>query len=227
MANKAKAISGIEAASPGSSLAEATSPPPMHAIEHKLKYEIYPYLVTAQQLKKWRPLLVYNVYVYCGELFVLLAGFGVANPLMSALTGNDVNKIAAASSSKQTVIQFLGSGYAALLAVVLLLVWGTIKFYVRREELEKRSNLLRSCILQCSQFENKVHNAVPHDDPMSELLDVQEKLSDLIERNIVERAWPFPGPEPGIQHLVDQQVDVLIEPFKRSWKTGPDQRPKG
>jgi len=189
----------------------------MHQVEHKLKYEIVPYLLTADRLRTWRPLRIYTFYVYFGEVFVLLAGFGLANPIMTFLTNGSVNNVTQASD-KLTVIHFLGSGYAALVGICLLLGWGVLKFYVRREELEKRCNLLKSCILQCAQFNAKLHRAVAEEEPMGELKEIDERMADLVVQNILERAWPYNGPEPGIQPLVDSYCDELIAPFKGRWK---------
>lgn len=59
--------------------------PPMSKkdVERKLRVEIAPYLVTAEYLWQWPPYLIYVVYSYLGEIFVLLTGFGIAKPMMS------------------------------------------------------------------------------------------------------------------------------------------------
>jgi hypothetical protein len=198
----------------------------MHPVEHKLKYVICPYLITAQRLKKWRPMQVYTFYFYCGEIFVLLAGFGLANPIVAFLAHGELARIPEYSSDPQTIIQFLGSGYSAALGILLLLTWGILKIYIRKEELEKRCNLLRSCLLQCSQFTIKVRSAIDQGNPMPALTDIHLKLSDLVERNSIERAWPYDGPEPGIQKIVNDYCDEMIAPFKEHWEEPPDQRRK-
>jgi hypothetical protein len=198
----------------------------MHPVEHKLKYVILPYLVSAELLKKWKPLQVYTFYLYSAETFTLLAGIGLANPIVAFLNGGNLTSSSNSSNSSQSIIQFLGSGYAATLSIILLIAWGILKFYVKNQQLDRRCSLLRSCIQQCAQFSIKVRSAINSDNPMPALISIQEKLSDLIERNIVENAWPYAGPAPKIEEIVDNYCDRLIAPFKDQWIVPPIQLPK-
>jgi len=186
----------------------------MHAVERKLRYEMLPYLVTAQRLKAWPPMRIYATYLYAAELFVLLAGFGVATPVMRFLSGNPAGS---GDAKQQTIVEFLGSGYMAFLSLVLLVIWGLLKFYVKTEDLPKKCNLLQSCISQCAGFGVQIRRAVADPNPMPTLIVIQAKLSDLVERNVAEGAWPYDGPEPGIQSLVDQQYEDLVAPFRGNW----------
>jgi hypothetical protein len=45
----------------------------MHPVERKLRYEILPYLVSAQHLRSWRPMKIYRFHAYAGEVFVCLS----------------------------------------------------------------------------------------------------------------------------------------------------------
>jgi len=214
----------------------------MHRVEKKVRDEIGPYLLTGMRLRRWRPFWVYSFYVYFAEVFVLLAGFGIANPVMTFLAGGQASKPAGPGGQSQgTVVGFLGSGTAALLAIGLLLVWGVLKFYVRQADLEKRCSLLRSCRLQCIQFSNKVRVVLAQTKPMPALIDIQNKLNDLVERNIIEGSWPYDGPEPAVMShpkdpnnpvsklpsLAEEYCEQLVSPHRLNWEPEPQEdRPR-
>jgi len=193
----------------------------MGAIERKLRHEILPYLITAEHLRRWRPLRIYTFYVYAGEVFVLLAGLGIATPITRALADGK----GSTSTGYSQLLDVLGSGYMAAASIALLLIWGLLKFYVRTEDLPKRCNLLKSSIRQCSQLSFQVKQAVAKPDPMPSLISIQDKLSYLIDRSIAEDAWPDPV-FPDIDHEVDKYLTGLIAPHKANWQQfDSDERP--
>jgi len=192
----------------------------MHPIERKLRVEICPYLVTAKRLSRWRPYRVYLGYSYLGEVFVLLAGFGFANPVTSFLSGGQGNS--QSGEKVVTVAQFLAGSWVGWTALILLLIWGVVKFYIRREDLEKRCSLLKSCQQQCAQLEYQLRKALPVSDPMEELTKIQTKIGDLVDVNIAERSWCHSGPEPGIDTLVDKYCSELVSSFSGYWIPAPN-----
>jgi len=189
----------------------------MHAVEHKVRYEIVPYLVTAERLKLWPPLRIYILYAYLGEFFILLAGFGIAGPVMNFLNPAGAQSSTGKNSVIDSLVHFLGSGYLLIAALSLLVAWGLLKFYIRTEELEKRCNLLRSCMRQCWAMAVDLRGAVAEPNPMPRLLHIQQKLSDLVERNIVERAWVYAPFAPNIGPDVERECEDLIGPFRGNW----------
>jgi hypothetical protein len=197
----------------------------MHPVELKLRSQICPYLVTVNRLWRWKPFWVYLAYVYFGEIFLLLAGFGIANPVMTFLTagqgaGGQAKK-PADDAAQGTVVEFLGSSTAGVIGLVFLVLWGLLKFYVQKEDLEKRCSLLRSCRLQGAQLANRMRHALPNPDPMPALIDIQEKLEDLIDRNVIERAYPYDGWEPGIDSLIKAYCDNLVAFYSGYWQPAP------
>ena len=204
----------------------------MHPVEQKLRTEICLYLVTVDRLWRWRPFWVYMAYVYCGEIFLILAGFGLANPVMTFLTGGQETggqgKKPSDAAQQGTVLEFLGTGTAAVIAIFLLLLWGLLKFYVQQEDLVKRCSLLRSCRLQCAQLAHRMRNALANANPMDALIDIQTKLADLIDRNIIERAYSYDGFEPGSGLLIQAYCDNLVDFYSANWDPAPPaQRPGG
>ncbi|SFI70934.1 hypothetical protein [Nitrosomonas sp. Nm34] len=191
----------------------------MHPIERKLRVEICPYLITGKRLNKWTPYRVYIAYSYLGEVFVLLAGFGIANPVMVFLSGGQGTSAPVGNPS--TVAEFLSGNWLGWMAIVLLVIWGLIKFYIRSEDLEKRCSLLRSCKQQCMQIEYQLLQVLATETPMEKLPTLQAKLYELVDRNIAERSWQFSGPEPGIENEVDAYCNQLISKYSSFWLPAP------
>jgi len=190
----------------------------MDPIESKVKNDILRYLVSAERHRSWPPLWIYTLYSYLGEVFILLAGIGIANPVLNYLNNDaDSKREAGRNALIPFLVKFLKSDSAVFASLFLLVVWGLIKFYIRTEDLEKRCNLLRSCMTQCKGFSVQLHQALAEADPMPKLIVIQQKLSDLVERNVIERAWIFAPFAPGIGPAVDKECADLVGPYRGKW----------
>jgi hypothetical protein len=188
-------------------------------IERKLSV-ICPYLVTAKHLGSWGPYVVYTGYSYLGEVFVLLAGFGIANPVLAFLSnGQDAPGAKHAHSS--SVVDFVGSSLAGWLSVGLLVIWGLVKFYISREDLEKRCSLLKSYRRQCAQLEIQLWRALGTDNPMPALVVVQTKLEDLVDRSIAERAIPDGAIDEKFNDEAGQYSQALVTKYGSNWTNVP------
>lgn len=194
-------------------------------IERKLRVEICPYLVTARHLGEWTPYRVYTAYSYFGEAFVLLAGFGLSNPVITFLTGGQAPGVKSnpPPATESSIIEFLSSSNLAWVSVGLLMVWGLVKFYVRHEDLEKKCNLLISYRRQCSQLEFKLRQALANENPMPHLVELQTKLSDLVDRNIAEGSIPNFGIDGALSEQTKEYVDNLVRDFSGHWAAVPEQ----
>jgi hypothetical protein len=191
----------------------------MRDIERKLRVEICPYIVTAQILDRWWPYRTYVVYSYVGEIFVLLAGFGFANPVITFLSDNSM--ATAPNHNQATVATFLQGSQSGWIALMLLVIWGLVKFYIGREDLEKRCSLLSSCKLQFRQLENQLRKVLADPKPMEKLLELQLKLVELVDRNIAEESWQYNGPAPDIDPLVERYCADLVATFSPFWEPEP------
>ena len=192
-----------------------------HPIARKLRSQFCPYLVTARRLWRWRPLVVYGVYSYVGELFVLLAGFGLANPLMAFLSGQPSSGGREKGGGGGSIVEYLSGSRFGWLAIGLLVVWGLAKFYVRTQDLEKRCSLARSYRRQCLQIEHALREALPAPNPMPALVTLQAKLSDLVDRSIAESAIPDLGIDEGLHAEMDVLRDRLVADFGLFWDPPP------
>ena len=180
----------------------------MSPIQQKLQTAFYPYLMTARHLRQATSYRLYTAYAYLGEVFVLLAGLGLANPVIRFLGGRAANA-AGTEAPEPSVAAFLSGSAFGWVGIACLVIWGLLKFYVQSEELDKRCSLVKSYCRQCLQIEFAVHNALQLPDPMPALIQQQAKLSDLIDRNIAEGALTNNGIDdrfevrhPGIQREI-------------------------
>jgi hypothetical protein len=192
-----------------------------HPIERKLRHEFCPYLVTARRLTRWTPYLVYTIYSYLGEVFILLAGFGLASPVMAFLAGSSADP-PGVKPGGGTIIETLSESRFGWVAVVILVAWGLVKLYVQTEDLGKRCSLAASYRRQCLQIEHSLRKALPASDPMPALIQLQAKLSDLVDRSIAENAIPDLGIDDSLRHEMDALCNRLVADFGGFWAPGPD-----
>jgi len=192
-----------------------------HPIERKLRIEICPYIVTSKHLRKWPPYFIYMAYSYVGEVFVLLAGFGFANPIMSFLTAGQAVAAKEAVEQEPTIVKFLSGSDIGWISLILLLIWGLLKFYIKTEDLEKRCSLLKSYIQQCAQFEFRLIRALALEEPMDEVIKIHTKLMDLVDRNIAERSLLDTGIDSKFDDETKQYCDRLIAKYSDNWKQPP------
>lgn len=192
-------------------------------VSDKLRDTIYPYIITADELRFWWPLVIYEFYAYTSELFVLIAGLGLHNPVVSWLNGGTSPNIGTttAATPQKSVLEFLGSDYFALIALVILCGWGLFKFFISREQLEKKCNLLKSFIKQCEQLSVAVENCLGQSDPMPELVAIHKKLSDGVSQNKSEGAWPSFIFKPGIDARVNELCNLAEARYGSQWEPPP------
>lgn len=184
-------------------------------VMQSLKVEICPYLVAARQLDKWTAYRVYTAYSYLGELFVLLAGFGVSNPVIAYLGGRQLP-----NGPRSQLAALLGGTWTGWTALVFLLVWGTTKFYISKEDLEKRCSLVRSYRQQCLKMETDLRKLLATAQPA--LPDFKSKLYDLVDRSINEGV-PIPtGDKLNSDGLADHYAAQLEADFSQFWGASPE-----
>lgn len=191
------------------------------AVERKLKVSFCDYLVTARHLNRSRDYRIYQAYCYFGEVFVLLAGFGIANPVMAFLSGGQPSP-ESGKGYAPTVASFLSGTKFGVIALAMLVAWGLVKFYIRHEDLEKRCNLVSSYRRQCQQIEVELLSKVlPQTDPMPDLLQLQAKLSDLVGRNVAEGSIEDCGIDQRFKAEFDEYLKRLVDRFSDFWSPAP------
>jgi hypothetical protein len=198
-------------------------------IAQKLRTQFCPYLITARHLNRHHSYLFYIAYSYLGEIFVLLAGFGLANPVMAFLSGGQSTRQVSGSNAT-TVVDFLSSSVLGWVSLCLLVLWGLAKYYVRREGLEKVCTLVVSYQRQCSQIERAIREALSEANPMPKLIEQQRRLSDLVDRTIAEGAVPGNGIDESLKGESEDYCQQLVAEFFSHWAneaTAPTTRREG
>lgn len=178
-------------------------------IERKIRRDFAPYLVTAREHHKWPPYWIYVGYSYVGELAMLLAGLGLATPLSALATGTPGTDTAGVA------------GQLGGVSIVILVAWLTVKIYVQRQNLEKRCSLLTSYRKQCRDLERELELALDQEDPMPDLLRVQSKLRDLVNRSAAEEAIRHNGVDERLETQFDRFSSRLIHAYADNWRVQP------
>lgn len=176
----------------------------MHPVESKLRTELIPYFVSAEKLR-WRLLYVaYEIYAYASDLLAALVGLGFASPILQAMQGNKIE------------LQGL-----PVMGVVALLIWITLKIYISRNEGEKRSTLAKSCRRQFRKFSAELNRGLATPTPMPQLVKLQEEITSLVDRHIMEDAWPWAPLAKNIESRVEREVKALCDQYGSGWAKPP------
>jgi hypothetical protein len=189
-----------------------------HPVEKKLRSQILPYLVMAEKLDEWKLIWIYTVYRYCGEFFLLVGGIGLSNPIINYLTGSSGVATDSASGTQSTIIGYLSGNPYAWIFIFLILAWGLVKFYVNQNDLEKKYTLAKSCQLQCRKCDKDMHDVLSQKNPIPDLDSIRTRISAVIDRNIIEDAWPFHSDDPSITKRVDEIAVQLVKKFQGEWE---------
>jgi hypothetical protein len=166
--------------------------------------------------------VIYTIYSYIGEVFVLLAGFGMASPVMAFLAG-DERTPPARKISDGTIAQFLGGSWMGYVGLSLLVLWGLMKYFVVHEDLEKRCSLLKSYRRHCAQLRERVRRVLQTSDPMPELIQIQMILESLVDRSIAERAIPDDPVDEKLKGTTEKYCNELIDGCRSYWTASPAQ----
>jgi hypothetical protein len=181
----------------------------------KLRDHLAPYIITAQRLGKWRPYTIYTTYSYLGEVFVLLAGMGVAHPVFAAFAGKGSGAEVSSTGPPSSAV--------GLISICLFLIWGLVKYYIRSEDLERKCSTLRKCRADFRSYEHRMRKALAEPLPMPALTELHREIGSLVDRQISEDVWPYPGPEPGISEIVIEFCNQLEREFGHIWVAAPPQ----
>lgn len=194
-------------------------------VERKLSDELIPYFVSADRLKFWPPYWVYIAHKYLNEVFVLLIGLGFSNPVLKFLTKGD-----GAGANQSFGPNVAGSLPSKLLVVgtLSLVAWGLLKFYIKTTNIETRCTLTQSSRRHFRQLHLQLMRCLSEKDPMPKLTQIQEKVYEIVDRSIVEDAWPYDPVAPHSEDETRNRVDSLVSRFGHNWSVpAEDQLSKG
>jgi hypothetical protein len=189
-------------------------------VENKIRYSIVPYLVSGELLKKSPINRLYEVYQYCEYIFAALVGVGVSTPLLRQLMAvHDPasGSSKASASANLTDLTFVWPTFFALL------VWIGLNAYLKINDGQKRALLARSCSGQLQRQAFLTHEAVKIEDAqdaLNKLVEIQQAVTQIVDRAIPEGAWPWSGPAPNIDRAVNERTASLVLMFPAGWSAG-------
>lgn len=188
----------------------------MSQVEQKLRRDIIPWIESAEKLPRTRSYIIYSLYFWLGEVFVLLVGLGFSHPAFRVLAPQSFRQ--ADASANQPIINGLGEGILFWAAVGGLLVWGLLKIYTQRYDLEKRCSLMRSGVRQFRQFRSRLPDILQESNPLHRLTELQREINAQVNRMVGEDAWGWPrGIAPGINQYVDAEVKRYVDSYGGNW----------
>jgi hypothetical protein len=189
-----------------------------HPVKRTLQRDVLPYLVSARQLKKQWFYRLHTVFGYATDIVAALAAIGIATPLLTLLgstasTGDAANK-------SPTLVNALGSVPSVLVypAALLVVIWVIMRVAFNREDGQKRAVLARSCTQILQEAEAGLPKALRARDPMPALTDMlEQKIRPTVDRNIVEKSWPWLPFAPSIDTVVEKEVKKLCTSYEEDW----------
>jgi len=182
-----------------------------------------PYFVSAEQLRTWKPLWIYTLHRYLNEVFVLLIGLGFSHPILTLFA--NVGRTETQRGDKVPALSsVLSPTWLVVLATVCLVLWGLLKFYIKTTNLEARCALTQSCRRHFRQLHLQLVRCLSEPNPIPKLTQIQEKVYEIVDRGIVEDAWPYNPIAPNISMEVKKKVEELVTRFGDKWSVPDDEQ---
>jgi hypothetical protein len=151
----------------------------MHPVEKKLQLEIVPYFISVRRLKNLWYYKVYLFYTYSHDLLAAIAAVGISHPILNSLNGS--KNITAVQNSLD-----FGASWITGLVIICLVLWAYLKYFMVREDIEKKAILIKSCRRQFVSFEHELLHILNRDDPMPKLIELYDEFQPVIDRSIQE-----------------------------------------
>ncbi len=176
---------------------------------------LFPYILSSEKLI-WRPFYVtYKLYTYSRDILTAVVGLGVVSPvfklLASALSGEKVTGESAQSLSRDLpALWFVVVLAAAIISAVM-------RVYVTTEQVEKRAVLAKSCRREFRGLSSRLYFALQTENPKSEIIDIQNEVTQTVRRYIGEDAWPWQGVAPGTEAAGRVRAQNAYDAYGDRW----------
>lgn len=192
-----------------------------HPVKMKLRNEILPWVESASLLSKQWFYRLHILFGYATDVTIGLGSIGIGIPLLALLT----QPIESKTPSTTNVLTLLPRDPRWLYYLTALCVvgWIVLRVAFSREEGQKRAVLAKSCRQTMKQVEARLYQVLAQQDPMPELNKIlDEQITPSVDRNIQEYAWPWSGPAPDVDRLVEAKLEILCKKFSSQWSAvGP------
>jgi hypothetical protein len=187
-----------------------------HPVKAKLRTSILPWLESAKLLHKQWFYRLHVIFGYATDITIGLGAVGISLPLAQALTqpsnntgGTNVS-VFTSLPQNSTWLYYITAGF--------VVVWVLLRVVFTREDGQKKAVLAISCSQTMKQIETALYRVLAQPNPMDVLNKIiLEELGPTIDRNSQEKSWPWHGPAPNIDIVVEQQLKLFCDKFSSGW----------
>lgn len=176
---------------------------PEFYIRRKLEHNILPYVICAERLNKSTDYYLYHSYNHSKELVSIASGVGISGPI--------------ASIYKSERIEFGGLPIIGIVGIILV---GLLRYFGGREELAKKiigQNRIRN---QSKSVRLELNEALQEDNPelvLQKLIEIQQKISGVINTAIQEDIWPYTLFSEQSKLLAKVETEKIISDLNSAW----------
>ncbi|HVV48840.1 MAG TPA: hypothetical protein VHO06_04210 [Polyangia bacterium] len=186
----------------------------------KLSREVLPYLATSYGLPRLWFCRTALVFSFATDVLAVLAFLGAAPPSIVALLQTSSLSAAKAAPPGADVPALLAPIPAKFRYPVLAVigVWVLLRVLFYRGDWPKRAVLATSCRRMFKQIEARLHSVLTQPNPMPEIVKLMvEQVQPMVDRNIQEGAWPWPGPNLKADAKAKELLATFCERYEKGW----------
>jgi len=179
----------------------------VYSLRNKLAYSIYPYILSASELKKTTDYTIYHLYNFGKEIVTALAGVGIGT----------------------TINDFLNQGglppSLTVVGIPATIAFGAVSFCrnrVGREDVIQKILGQKKIIRQFRIISNNVNQSILENNPteaLSKLTDIQQEAILLVNNAIRDGYWPYDGVKASVRNEAINQAATLIKTYHPDWNS--------
>ena len=183
-----------------------------YIIQKKLERSIYPYILSAAELKKTTDYTIYHWYNYTKEIISALAGAGIGTAIAKYM--NEPGTALSASVPSW--------GLAGVLAFAVV---GFLRNRAGREDVVQKILGQKKIMKQFRIISVNVSQAVLENDPkviLNKIIIIQQEAITLVNNAIQDGVWPFNGVNPNVIPNAKIEAEQLIKNSQPDWQDDSD-----
>jgi hypothetical protein len=187
------------------------------AVEQQLRSHILPFVITAERLGRFPGYFSFRIYSYLKDFLTAVAGAGILPPVLNALAKIVGGEGGGGSALEVAKVPPWLSWIALGVAVTLI----GLRVYFSREDVEKRWVLAQSCGREFRKLNVRLVNILnTAPDLEYQIKGIRNEVATIYQRHTSEESWPYVITEPGIEELVEQRLQVMLQQLKSNQNRG-------
>lgn len=190
-----------------------------HYILRKLGNELLPWMIAGRRVSRQGFVRLAGAYAYLGDLGALLAGLGIGTPVVTLFTGSN----SASGRPALDILREVLPGYWFWVGVVGLVIWGSMRLVVQRENVIARAALAHDCATSMKALYADLYQSLSVVDPMPKITNIQKSVDEKVQNAISNKVWPY-DPLPGEDDIASdlrKAVDDIRARFMDGWAPPP------